>query len=70
MNTPEYRKAYLANLKLDISNNTKIEQANKGNPVVKQYIQNGGQIIGASAFKCDTIIKTTNTQSKQKKYMI
>jgi hypothetical protein len=48
MNTPEYRKAYLANLKLEISNNNKNLAANKGNPSLNQYIQNGGHVIGAS----------------------
>ncbi len=37
MNTSEYRKAYMANLKLEISNNNKNLVANKGNPALKQY---------------------------------
>jgi hypothetical protein len=51
MNTPEYRKAYLANLKLEISNNNKNLAANKGNPSLNQYIQNGGHVIGASTIR-------------------
>ena len=52
MNTPEYRKAYLANLKLQASNNNKNLTANKGNPSAQQYIQNSGQpILGVSTFK-------------------
>lgn len=52
MNTPEYKKAYLANLNLDIKNNNKNLAANKGNPSAQQYIQNSGQqILGVSAFK-------------------
>lgn len=55
MNTPEYRKAYLENLKLEISNNNKHFEANKGNPAAQQFIQNTGQhIIGISTFKGQT----------------
>ncbi len=55
MNTPEYRKAYLENLKLQISNDNKNLVANKGNPATQQYIQNTGQpILGISTFKGNT----------------
>ena len=60
MNTPEYRKAYLANLKLEVSNNNKNLAANKGNPALNQYVQNGGQVVGASAL----LWKGVNTQAK------
>ena len=40
MNSPQYRNAYMANLKLEISNNAKNLKANVGNPAVTQYIQN------------------------------
>ena len=40
MNTPEYRKAYMANLKMAINNNNKNLLANNGNPSAQQYIQN------------------------------
>ena len=60
MNTPEYRKAYLANLKLEISNNNKNLAANKGNPALNQYVQNGGQVVGAS----NLLWKVDNAQAK------
>jgi hypothetical protein len=64
MNTPEYKKAYLENLKLQISNDNKNLIANKGNPAAKQYIQNTGQpILGISTFKA----QTNNVQPKKKK---
>jgi len=59
MNTPGYRKAYIANLQMEINNNNKILLANKGNPSVQQYIQNSGQqILGISTFT------PTNVQAK------
>ncbi len=55
MNTQEYRKAYLANLNLQISNNNKNLSANKGSPAAQQYIQNSGQpILGVSTFRGQT----------------
>jgi triphosphoribosyl-dephospho-CoA synthetase len=65
MNTPEYRKAYLANLKLEVSNNNKNLLANKGNPALNQYVQNGGQVVGASTllWKGDNT-QTTGTKNK------
>ena len=60
MNTPEYRKAYLANLNLEMSNNNKNLLANKGNPALNQYVQNGGQVVGASTL----LWKGDNTQAK------
>jgi len=64
MNTPQYRKAYLDNLKLEMSNNNKNLAANKGNPATQQYIQNTGQqILGVSTFKG----QTNNIQTKNKK---
>jgi len=65
MNTPEYRKAYLENLKLQISNDNKNLLANKGNPAAQQYIQNTvQQILGISTFKGQTNV---NTKGKIKK---
>jgi hypothetical protein len=40
MNSPQYRNAYMANLKLEISNNAKNLKANLGAPALTQYIQN------------------------------
>jgi len=55
MNTAEYRKAYMANLKMEAANNNKNLVANKGNPSSQQCIQNTGQsIMGISTFKSDT----------------
>ena len=52
MNTPEYKKQYLNNLKLEISNNNKNLLANKNQPATNQYIQNTNQqIFGVSTFK-------------------
>ncbi len=61
MNTPEYKKAYLANLKLEVQNNNKNLVANKGNPALNQYVQNGGQVVGASSL----LWKSDTTQSKR-----
>ena len=61
MNSQEYRKAYLANLKLEAANNNKHFVANKGSPATHQYMQNSGQqILGVSTFKG----QTNNIQSK------
>ena len=47
MNTPEYKKAYMANLALSSSNNHKNLVANKGTPSLNQYVQNSGnQVLG------------------------
>lgn len=55
MNTPAYKKAYMANLKLEISNNNKNAVANKAQPANNQFIQNTGQpILGVSTFKGET----------------
>ena len=45
MNTPEYRKAYMANLALSSSNNNKNLTANIGSPSLNQYVQNSGQQV-------------------------
>ena len=45
MNTPEYKKAYMANLALSSSNNNKNLIANKRNPSLNQYIQNSGNQV-------------------------
>jgi len=51
MNTPEYRKAYMANLQMATNNNNKNLVANKGNPSAQQFIQNSGkQVSGISMF--------------------
>lgn len=51
MNTAEYRKQYLNNLKLEISNYYKNLSANKNQPSTSQYIQNTNQsILGVSTF--------------------
>lgn len=66
MNTPEYRKSYLENLKLQISNDNKNLKANKGNPSIQQYIQNTGQqILGISTFNGQT--NNVHMKGKNKK---
>jgi len=63
MNTPEYRKAYMANLKMATNNNNKNLVANKGNPSAQQYITNSGQqVLGISTFT------PTNVQAKGTKF--
>jgi hypothetical protein len=65
MNTPEYRKLYLANLKLEVANNNKNLVANKGSPSVNQYIQNTGQpILGVPTFKGETNIQSKGIKWK------
>lgn len=55
MNTPEYKKAYIANLNLQIKNDKKNLEANKNQPATQQYIQNTGQtILGVSSFNNKT----------------
>jgi hypothetical protein len=64
MNTPEYRKAYMANLKMAINNNNKNLLVNNGNPSAQQYIQNSGQqVLGVSTFT-PTNVETKRTKSK------
>jgi len=45
MNTPEYRKGYMANLQMQIDINNKYLVANKGNPALQQYIKDSGQQV-------------------------
>jgi hypothetical protein len=56
MNTPEYRKAYMANLNSQIASNNKHLAANKGQPATNQYINNGGnlQYTNAGGYKKTT----------------
>lgn len=56
MNSPGYRKAYLEQLNLQVSNNNKNEKANKGNPSGQQYMQNSGQSV-LGLYKGKTILK-------------
>ncbi len=47
MNTPEYKKAYLANLKVEKKNNEKNLKANSSTPALNQYIENtGNKVLG------------------------
>jgi hypothetical protein len=63
MNNPVYRKAYMANLKLEISNNNKNAVANKAQPANNQFIQNTGQqILGVSTFKGETGVQAKGTK--------
>jgi len=68
MNDPAYRKAYMANLKLETANNAKILKANKGQPATNQYIQNSGQsVIGASNFTYETNVQARGVRVKERK---
>jgi len=63
MNTPEYKKAYIANLQMTINNNNKNLLANKGNPSAQQFIKNSGQqVLGISTFT------PTNVEAKGTKF--
>jgi hypothetical protein len=63
MNTPAYKKAYMANLKLEISNNNKNAVANKAQPANNQFIQNSGQqILGVPTFKGETGVQAKGTK--------
>ena len=63
MNTPEYRKAYLANLKMATNNTNKNLVATKGNPSAQQYIKKSGhEVLGISTFT------PTNIEAKGTKF--
>ena len=65
MNSSEYRKAYMANLKLEAANNAKNLTANKGTPSSHQYTQNSGQpLLGVSTFKPETNVQAKGTKFK------
>jgi hypothetical protein len=66
MNTSQYKKQYLNNLKLEISNNNKHLSANKNQPSISQYIQNTNQqVLGVSTFNYGGI---TQIQPKGTKF--
>ena len=68
MNTPENRKAYMANLKLEVSNNNKNLQANKTQLATNQYIKNTGQeVLGVSTFANTNSNTNSNTNTKRHK---
>lgn len=65
MNTPEYRKAYMANLKVAASNNNKNLTANKATPAAQQYMKNTGQtILGVPTFRGETNVQGKGTTRK------
>ena len=72
MNKPEYRKAYMSSLKMEISNNNKNAAANKGNASVQQYIQNtgkqvyGSQTNGTKKHKGGTKRRTIRKKTKRR----
>jgi len=51
MNTPAYRKAYMANLKLETSNNAKNLKANLATPALAQYTAAGNVVLGGPTYK-------------------
>lgn len=68
MNSPAYRKAYMANLKLEAANNANVLKANKGQPATNQYIQNSGQsVIGASTFTYETNVQARGVRVRERK---
>ena len=63
MNTPEYKKAYMANLKQQVALVKQYEKANKSQPSTQQYIQNKGQtILGVQINKKEAIVQTKGTK--------
>jgi hypothetical protein len=65
MNTPGYRKAYMANLQAQITNNNKNFAANKGNPASHQYMKASGQtVLGVPTFKGETNVQAKGTKIK------
>ena len=70
MNTPAYKKAYLQNLKLEVTNNNKNFTANIGNSTVNQYIKNTGQqVLGVSTFQ-STQPRPINPQTLPKQIQV
>lgn len=63
MNTPEYRKAYMASLKAQTAVNNMNLVANRGSPATQQYMQNTGhQILGAPAYNSPTNVQPKGTK--------
>ena len=63
MNTPEYKKAYMANLKQQIDLEKKYTSANKSQPSTQQYIQNTGQtIFGVQLNGNEAIVQSKGTK--------
>ena len=63
MNTPEYKKAYMANLKQQVALVKVYEKANKSQPSTQQYIQNTGQtILGVQINKNEAIVQAKGTK--------
>ena len=64
MNTPEYRKAYMANLQMEIDINNKNLVANKGTPSTQQYIKNSGQQVLGNSIYTSTKVESKGTKNK------
>jgi len=65
MNNPEYKKAYMANLKQQISLEKKYMEANKGQPSTTQYLQNTqGTILGVSLNGNEAFVQGKGTKRK------
>lgn len=63
MNTPEYKKAYIANLNQQIALEKLYEKANKTQPATQQYLQNGGQsILGVQINGNDAVVQAKGTK--------
>jgi hypothetical protein len=63
MNTPEYKKAYMANLKQQIVLEKLYNNANKNQPSTQQYIQNTNQsILGVQINGNQAIVQAKGTK--------
>jgi hypothetical protein len=66
MNTPEYKKAYMENLKQQIALEKRYKEANKGQPSTVQYMQNTQQtILGVTLNGCnEAFVQAKGTKKK------
>lgn len=65
MNTPEYKKGYMANLKQQISLEKRYMEANKGQPSTTQYLQNTqGTILGVQLNGNEAIVQAKGTKKR------
>lgn len=66
MNTPEYKKAYMANLNQQIALEKKYTAANKDQPSTRQYMQNTQQtILGVTLNGCnEAFVQAKGTKKK------
>lgn len=59
MNSQAYRQAYMANLNAQVANNNKNLQANRGQPALNQYVNNGGTAPPSFSSAYNKVTKNT-----------